>query len=338
MVNWKIDKEEKYNIWLKGIQNNSHKKYEISCICSIFERMQTELKDGFWAVKPVFQKYVQRPDGSRALIDLCLDNLRLCIEVDEGQHAHQIEADKERENDVIDQLMEAQRGLYQFVRICCYKGYDKIREDINAAVEIIKRAYIGLKEKDFWNVDPGYVRYSVGDHVKFGDEFYTMSDVVNTLLHKPIWGKKSIVEEKYKPFGIKLEKSCFQTVPNNILEEKYKNQIFEIRRQFTPNASRLEKKGEIWVNEYDFKNDILYMYTSIDYDDNDKIKEAGDGRIHHFFSNPRGNGGINKIAYIGSWNFIKTEKVSKIYNFRNKNIELKKRLVFKKVSDTFEVK
>ena len=52
-------------------------------------------------VKFVTQQFVKRPEG-RAMTDMYFPQLGMHIEVDEGHHKAQIEADKLREADIID--------------------------------------------------------------------------------------------------------------------------------------------------------------------------------------------------------------------------------------------
>ena len=51
-------------------------------------------------IKPVTQQFITRPSG-RALTDMYFPQLEMHIEIDEGHHKKQIEADKLREADII---------------------------------------------------------------------------------------------------------------------------------------------------------------------------------------------------------------------------------------------
>lgn len=83
-------------------------------------------------IKIITQQYVARPYG-RALTDLYFPQLSLHLEVDEPHHLTQVEHDRLRENDIINATG------HQIIRIDTSKGIDKLHEDIEQAVLLIRK-------------------------------------------------------------------------------------------------------------------------------------------------------------------------------------------------------
>lgn len=122
---------------LAKTQNKKYEHYVVSRIWNLLNDSR---------VKFITQQYVSRPEG-RALTDMYFPQLHLHIEVDEGFHKKQIDADKVREADIINATG------HKIFRVDVTKDYEQINNDIDEIVAYIKDE-IELSE-DFkpWNLD-----------------------------------------------------------------------------------------------------------------------------------------------------------------------------------------
>jgi len=110
----------------------------------VVNRVWTLLGDT--GVKFVTQQYVARPDG-RAMTDMYFPQLAIHIEVDEGFHKNQIEADQLREADIINATG------HDLLRVDVTKDIDHINADIDAIVQIIKGKRSNLSSFIPWNLE-----------------------------------------------------------------------------------------------------------------------------------------------------------------------------------------
>ena len=148
-------------------------------------------------VKFVTQQFVARPEG-RALTDMFFPQLEIHIEVDEGFHKKQIDADKLREADIVNATG------HQILRVDVTKDIEQINQYIDEIVVVIKNKINSLKDFKPWNlemeqnsqtyIDQGYI--DVKDNVAFK----TMIDAANCfgldIKPKGIWtgGAKHPIE------------------------------------------------------------------------------------------------------------------------------------------------
>ena len=194
-------------------------------------------------------------------------------------------------------------------------------EDIEKFLQCVRK-HVAQHNKFNWDDRPGFVRYNSGDKIKFKDnfEFITKSDLFNTLLQNPIWGKaskdkKSIVEDVYKKYGFTPTKGSYQTgEPRKELEKKYPNQLFMTRDLNNWNA---KGQGRFWYNEYSSDLKKLDMYTNEDYYDNWRY-EATENKIYNFFI---GKG--NKIKFAGRYKMTGVEEISKSFNYKGTPVKMK---------------
>ncbi len=80
---------------VRQIAKTNKKNFENYVVTGIIHRLADP------DLKFVTQQHVVRPGGRRAMTDLFFPQLRLHVEVDEGHHKVQVEADAEREADII---------------------------------------------------------------------------------------------------------------------------------------------------------------------------------------------------------------------------------------------
>lgn len=119
-------------------------------------------------IKIITQQYVARPCG-KALTDLYFPQLSLHIEVDEPHHLTQVEHDKLRESDIINATG------HSIIRIDTSKGIDKLHEEIEQAVLLIKKIKkqtnnfikwdLDLEQSSKTYIERGYI--DLGDDVAF---------------------------------------------------------------------------------------------------------------------------------------------------------------------------
>ena len=202
-----IDEKDLY--WSEELNKHDHKKFEVEVINTIKIRLMDRMGPKFWDLKPTFQAYVKRDNG-KALIDLTFDAINVGLEVDEGHHARQKEADKKRELNILEKMAMIGRDDFEICRVDVTHGVEKKMEDIEKFLQCVRK-HVSQHKKFNWDDRPGFVRYNSGDKIKFKDnfEFITKSDLFNTLLQTPKWGKaskgkNSYVEELYKKYGYKV--------------------------------------------------------------------------------------------------------------------------------------
>ncbi len=110
----------------------------------VVNRIWTLLDDT--TIKFVTQQYVARPEG-RAMTDMYFPQLAVHIEIDEGFHKLQIEADKLREADIVNATG------HQVLRIDVTKDIEIINADIAIIVEILRTTKAGIQDFDPWNLE-----------------------------------------------------------------------------------------------------------------------------------------------------------------------------------------
>ena len=132
--------DEKDLYWSEELNKHDHKKYEVEVINTVKLRLMDRMGLKFWDLKPTFQSYVKRNNG-KALIDLTFDAINVGLEVDEGHHARQKEADKRRELEIYEKMAINGRADFEICRVDVTHGVKKKMEDIEKFVRcVIKHA------------------------------------------------------------------------------------------------------------------------------------------------------------------------------------------------------
>jgi very-short-patch-repair endonuclease len=122
-----IDKKEYI---VRQISKTRNKRYENYIVCRIINLLDD------LSVKFITQQPVIRSDGRRSLTDLYFPQLDLHVEVDELYHKRQIEADIDREADIINitghkiERIDASKNIKEI-----HKQIDRIVGDINEMVQ-----------------------------------------------------------------------------------------------------------------------------------------------------------------------------------------------------------
>lgn len=334
-----IDEKDLY--WAKELNKHDHKIFEVEVINTIKLKLIEVLGNKFWNLKPSFQSYVLRDGGKRALIDFTFDALNVGLEVDEGHHNNQKEADAKREIDIFEAMASCGRTNFEIRRVDVTHGYEKKKHDINEFCELVKAR---VKENPVlkWDDEPGYVKYKVGDSIKFKDmfEFVTKSDLFNTLLHTTKWGKakpgqKSKVEQIYEKFGLTCTKCSIQsTNPEKELSKLYPNQKFYIRRKdgwnLKGDANEVKNLSRVWYNKYspDFKT--IDMYTNeVDY----SAEVGNKNEIQHIFIDKNGF-----VVYVGSYKVKGIYKTDECFDYRKKNVKMNCFIRLERIDDKIKIK
>ena len=114
-------------------------------------------------VKFVTQQFVKRPSG-RAMTDMYFPQLGIHIEVDEGHHKTQIEADKLREADIVDATG------HQIFRVDATQSIESIHEACDLIAHTIRNEIASNSEFKPWDleaemnpqtyIDKGYIDVS----------------------------------------------------------------------------------------------------------------------------------------------------------------------------------
>jgi len=110
----------------------------------VVHRIHTLLND--LRVKFVTQQFVSRPDG-RAITDMFFPQLGIHVEVDEGFHKKQIDADKLREADIINATG------HQIVRVDVTKNIESINNDIDGVVTTIRDKIAETPDFEPWDLE-----------------------------------------------------------------------------------------------------------------------------------------------------------------------------------------
>lgn len=152
---------------LAKAQNKRYEHYVVNRIWNLLNDLR---------LKFVTQQFVSRPEG-RAMTDMFFPQLNIHIEVDEGFHKKQIDADKLREADIINVTG------HQILRIDVTKDIEHINSHIDVIVATIKDKIVSKPNFEPWDIaaemnpqtyiDRGYI--DVQENVAFR----TMVDAAN---------------------------------------------------------------------------------------------------------------------------------------------------------------
>jgi very-short-patch-repair endonuclease len=201
-------------------------------------------------VKFVTQQFVTRPEG-RALTDMFFPQLEIHIEVDEGFHKKQIDADQIREADIINATG------HQILRIDVTKDIEEINEDIDKIVDLIKTKIEKSPDLKIWDLsaEQNPQTYIERGFIDLKDDvaFRTIVDAVNCFgcNHKEfqLAGKKHPKENGKVIWFPKLYKN--DKWNNQISDDE--NTIVE-RHEFDQEAKKHIKK----IVEKEFHTRIVF--------------------------------------------------------------------------------
>ena len=122
---------------LAKAQNKKYEHYVVNRIWNLLNDSR---------VKFITQQFVARPEG-RALTDMFFPQLEIHIEVDEGFHKNQIDADKLREADIINATG------HQILRVDVTKDVEHINKTIDEIVSVIKNKLDSIENFKPWDLD-----------------------------------------------------------------------------------------------------------------------------------------------------------------------------------------
>ncbi|MBU3103932.1 AbaSI family restriction endonuclease [Clostridium gasigenes] len=132
---------------LRQLSKTNKKNYENYVVTRMYNRLD-DLE-----IKFITQQYVSRGNGQYALTDMYFPQLNLHIEVDEPHHERNVEADKIREEDIINITN------HKIMRINIYNGIEieEVNLQIESIIEYIKAKKVELgKEFIGWDTKKEY--------------------------------------------------------------------------------------------------------------------------------------------------------------------------------------
>jgi len=182
---------DKLEFVAKQLDKTKRKKYEQLVVHRIWNSIN-DLR-----VKFITQQFVKRPEG-RALTDMYFPQLGIHIEVDEGHHKSQIEADKLREADIIDATG------HRVLRVDVTENIEKIHDVCDSIAELIRKEILSNDSFLPWDLEAEmnpntYIENGYID-VRDDASFRTMVDAANcfglNIKPKGIWtgGAKHPIE------------------------------------------------------------------------------------------------------------------------------------------------
>ncbi|KXF79943.1 AbaSI family restriction endonuclease [Enterovibrio coralii] len=161
----------------RQLQRCTSKRFELYAISRIIHKVDD------LDVKFITQQYVARPEGF-ALTDLYLPQLQLHIEIDEGFHKQQVNADKIRELDIVTATQ------HEVFRIDASVSIEQINQQVDELVTLIKAKIAEEKGKGTfvpWNpeFEHSIARFKALGYVDIVDDvaFKTCMEVCNLFGH-----------------------------------------------------------------------------------------------------------------------------------------------------------
>ncbi|MBB6715569.1 AbaSI family restriction endonuclease [Clostridium gasigenes] len=137
--------DKKLTYILKQLAKTNKKNYENYVVTRIYNKLD-DLE-----MKFITQQYISRGHGDYALTDMYFPQINLHVEVDEGQHKNNIEADEIREADIINITN------HTIMRVDVTKAIEEIHEQIEEVVEYIKTKKLELEESFTpWDIEKEY--------------------------------------------------------------------------------------------------------------------------------------------------------------------------------------
>ena len=186
-----MDKKE---FLLRQIAKTDKKNYENYVVTRVIHRVDD------LSVKAVTQQYVATPDYERAFTDLYFPQIGVHIEVVEGYHKHNVEADADRAADIIDATG------HTILRVDVTLPAEEIHRQVDAIVEFVQRQVdeqriIGsfdpwdpeLENDPCTHIRRGYIDTS--EDIAFG----TMADACNCFGHSYSGLQRATARHAYCP-------------------------------------------------------------------------------------------------------------------------------------------
>lgn len=237
-----IDEKDLY--WSEELNKHDHKKFEVEVINTVKLRLMDRMGLKFWDLKPTFQTYVKRDNG-KALIDLTFDAINVGLEVDEGHHARQKEADEQRELDILEKMAMIGRDDFEICRVDVAHGVEKKMEDIEKFLQCVRK-HVAQHKKFNW--DENLIKGKQNMKNKYFYEHvpsFTMNkkDIKNVL---------GLIAKGGTNFSLKLNQD-FMVNGFNYLTENQKNEVGTASRKFYNENKR--KHIEMKKNEFFAIND-----------------------------------------------------------------------------------
>ncbi len=147
-------------------------------------------------IKPVTQQFITRPSG-RALTDMYFPQLEMHVEIDEGHHKKQIEADKLREADIINATG------HTIFRIDVTKDIEEINSEIDKIISIMKNKVENSSDFKAWDLEAEQSpqTYIERGYIDLKDDvaFRKMSDTASCFGKKYIGLQQSYISHPTEP-------------------------------------------------------------------------------------------------------------------------------------------
>lgn len=121
---------DKKDYIVNQLKRTFNKKYENYCITRIYHLLNRN------DVQIITQQMFRRNDGKIALADLYFPQLNLSVEVDEGHHKFQTEADDKRGHEIIENKSIKDQKLIALGEVI-YDYFDEERIDVTTSIENI---------------------------------------------------------------------------------------------------------------------------------------------------------------------------------------------------------
>jgi very-short-patch-repair endonuclease len=147
-------------------------------------------------IKLVTQQYISRPSG-RAMTDMYFPQLEMHIEIDEGHHKKQIEADKLREADIINATG------HTIFRIDVTKDIEAINREIDKIIQIMKYKLESAPDFKAWDLEAEQSpqTYIERGYIDLKDDvaFRTISDAASCFGKKYLGLQRSYFSHPTEP-------------------------------------------------------------------------------------------------------------------------------------------
>ena len=238
-----IDEKDLY--WSEELNKHDHKKFEVEVINTVKLRLMDRMGLKFWDLKPTFQAYVKRDNG-KALIDLTFDAINVGLEIDEGHHARQKEADKQRELEIYEKMAMNGRNNFEICHVDVTHGVEKKMEDIEKFLQCVRK-HVAQHKQFNWDG----LNLSKGKQNMKNKYFYdhVPSFKMNKKEIKNVLG---LIAKGIEKFPFKLNQD-FMVNGFNYLTENQKNEVGTASRKFYNENKK--KHIEMKKNEFFAIND-----------------------------------------------------------------------------------
>lgn len=197
-------------------------------------------------IKFITQQYVSRGNGQYALTDMYFPQLDLHIEIDEPHHKHNIDADKMREEDIVNLTN------HTVMRVDFTKGIKEIHDKIDEIVRYIKNKKIELKDTFIpWDIENEtnpklYIERGYID-TKDNVAFRTITDGCNCF---------GLNYKGYQRGGAKhpIEKDTLLWFPKLFVNDRYSNKLSKDGKFIYESSNNKEATIEEIINRISNNN------------------------------------------------------------------------------------